>query len=212
MAEKTFRDPQVALNRIYTKTGDGGQTSLVGGQKVSKDDLRLECFGTVDELNACLGAACLAAQGDDRTLPLSGILLRIQHELFNLGSALATLAEDLRPEQPRITGKDVEQLEQEIDDANASLAPLRSFVLPGGCALSLHLHVARTVCRRAERRAVALAKTQSVDIENIRYLNRLSDALFVWSRWANSQLEVAEVLWDPNRSASGASKPDATGE
>jgi cob(I)alamin adenosyltransferase len=203
MPDKAFRDPKLSLNRIYTRTGDGGETRLVGGQKVAKDDLRLDCYGTVDELNAFIGAACLASREDARTLRLSRVLLRVQHELFNLGSALATLAEDLRPQQPQITDRDVKALERDIDEANAALPPLRSFVLPGGSELNVQLHIARTVCRRAERLVVALRKQQSVADENIRYLNRLSDALFVWSRWANAKLEVPEVLWDPNLAASG---------
>jgi cob(I)alamin adenosyltransferase len=132
------------------------------------------------------------------------ILKRVQHELFNLGSILATLPEDVHPKQPRVTGAEIDRLEREIDEANALLAPLRSFVLPGGSRLDAELHICRTVCRRAERLLVGLAREESVPEEAVRYLNRLSDALFVWSRWVNHRLGAAETLWAPNAAASGA--------
>ncbi|HEY7305132.1 MAG TPA: cob(I)yrinic acid a,c-diamide adenosyltransferase [Bryobacteraceae bacterium] len=207
MREQTFNEPRIALNRIYTRAGDGGQTRLVGGQRVAKDDLRIECYGTVDELNAFVGAARITAQEyATACVPLAefGLTLkRVQHELFNLGSILATLPEDVHPKQPRVTSADVERLEHCIDEANEELQPLRSFVLPGATRLDAELHICRTVCRRAERLLVALAREQSVDGEALRYLNRLSDALFVWSRWANHMLGVPETLWEPNAAASG---------
>jgi cob(I)alamin adenosyltransferase len=199
--EPKFHEPRVALNRIYTKTGDKGQTSLAGGQRVAKDDPRIECYGTVDELTAFVGAAGISAEG---AIPeLAVILRRVQHELFNLESILATPPEDVHPGQPRITDAEIAQLEREIDAANAELAPLRSFVLPGGSRLNTELHVCRTVCRRAERAAVRLAREHEVPGEALRYLNRLSDALFVWSRGVNHRLGVEEVLWAPNEAASG---------
>lgn len=201
--EKTYHDPHVALNRIYTRRGDGGQTSLVGGQRVPKDTLRIECYGTVDELNSYIGMARVSSLERAALAPLGGILLRVQHELFNLGSILATMPEDVHPKQPRVTQAEIDQLEREIDHANESLTALRSFVLPGGSRVNTELHAARTVCRRAERIAVALSREESVPEEAIAYLNRLSDALFVWSRWANSLLGAGEVLWEPNRAASG---------
>jgi len=207
MSEQTFNEPRIALNRIYTRTGDDGETRLVGGQRVAKDSLRIECYGTVDELNAFLGLArttaeSLAAQSP-RLAPLAAILKRVQHELFNLGSILATLPADVHPKQPRVTAAEVDQLEREIDLANEDLAPLRSFVLPGGSRLDAELHVGRTVCRRAERTLVALGRAESVPEEAVRYLNRLSDALFVWSRWGNHILGAPETLWQPNATASG---------
>lgn len=202
--DKTFREPRLALNRIYTKVGDKGQTALVGGQRVPKDSPRIDCYGTVDELNSYIGLACVLAAKDSRTEPLARILLRVQHELFNLGSILATLPEDVGPKQPQVTDVDVKQLESEIDEMNDALPVLRSFVLPGGTELNAQLHVCRTVCRRAERLVVRLSHTDHVPEAAIRYLNRLSDALFVWSRWVNVQLGVAEVLWQPNQAASGS--------
>jgi cob(I)alamin adenosyltransferase len=201
MPDAKFDQPRLALNRIYTKTGDQGQTHLAGGQRVSKDSLRIECYGTVDELNAFTGMAAISAA--ESVPPLVPILRRVQHELFNLGSILATKPEDVHPNQARVTEIEVRQLETEIDGMNAVLAPLRSFVLPGGTRLNTELHACRTICRRAERIAVALAREEPVPPEAIQYLNRLGDAFFVWSRWVNHILDVPEVLWEPNQSASG---------
>jgi len=201
MDDAKFSEPRIALNRIYTKAGDKGQTSLAGGQRVPKDARRIECYGTVDELNAFTGMACVSAE--EQLPALAAILRRVQHELFNLGSILATRPEDVHPRQARITRAEIEQLEKEIDAMNADLTPLRSFVLPGGSRLNTELHACRTICRRAERIAVALGREEKVPPEAIQYLNRLSDAFFVWSRWANHQTGAAEVLWEPNQSASG---------
>ena len=201
--ESTFNEPRIALNRIYTKRGDGGETTLVGGQTVPKDALRIESYGIVDELNAAVGMACVSAGERTETARLAVILKRVQHELFNLGSILATLPEDVHPKQPRVTDADIEQLEREMDEMNETLPALRSFVLPGGCRLNAELHLARTVCRRAERVAVALARQEEVPTEAVRYLNRLSDALFVQSRWAAQVLGEKEVLWEPNAAAGG---------
>lgn len=203
MSEATFNEPRLALNRIYTKRGDNGETSLVGGQRVMKDSLRIECFGTVDELNSFVGAACYACRKSEPLAPLAAILLRVQHELFNLGSILATLPEDVGPKQPRVTTEDVKQLEIEIDAMNGDLPTLRSFVLPGGSEANVLLHQCRTICRRAERLIVHLSRENNVAPECVQYLNRLSDALFVWSRWVNQRLALPEVLWQPNEAASG---------
>ena len=205
MSDPKFSPPRVALNRIYTRMGDQGQTHLAGGQSIPKDSPRIDCCGTVDELNAFVGAACISAA--EQVPQLVPILRRVQHELFNLGSILATRPEDVHPKQARITAAEIEQLEREIDEMNAELPPLRSFVLPGGSRLNADLHVCRTVCRRAERIAVSLARQEQIPPEVIQYLNRLSDALFVWSRWVNHVLGVPEVLWEPNQSASGQRSP-----
>ncbi len=201
MAESKFDEPRIALNRIYTKAGDQGETHLAGGQRVAKDSARIECYGTVDELNAFVGMACVSAA--ESVPQLAAILRRVQHELFNLGSILATRPEDVHPKQARITAGEIAQLEKEIDQANAELRPLRSFVLPGGSRLYTELHACRTICRRAERSAVRLAREEPVPPEAVQYLNRLGDAFFVWSRWVNHVLGVEEVLWEPNRAASG---------
>jgi cob(I)alamin adenosyltransferase len=133
-------------------------------------------------------------------------MLRVQHELFNLGSVLATMPEDVHPKQARVTDAEVAQLELEMDRMNEDLPPLRSFVLPGGSRLNAELHVGRTVCRRAERVCVALGRVESVPPEAVRYLNRLGDALFVWSRWASHVTGAPETLWQPNQSTSGLSE------
>ena len=199
---KTFDDPRLAINRVYTRRGDEGETSLAGGQRVAKDSARIEAYGTVDELNAFLGLARATATeiglGD-----FAAMLLRVQHELFNLGSILATLPEDVHPRQARVTGREITRLEQEMDKMNERLPELRSFVLPGGCRLNAELHVCRTVCRRAERRLVSLARVEQAPPEAVQYLNRLGDALFVWSRWTSVETGAPETLWEPNRAASG---------
>ncbi len=195
--EQRFSDPKLAINRVYTRKGDAGETRLVGGQKVPKDDLRIECYGTVDTLNAHVGAARLSCL----EVGLEGLaaeLRRVQNALFNLGSLLATLPADLHPQQPRVTAADVEWLEGRIDAANEALPPLRSFVLPGGNRANVDLHLARTVCRHAERLCVTLARREEVDEWAVPYLNRLSDALFVWSRAAAVTAGAEEVLWAPN--------------
>jgi cob(I)alamin adenosyltransferase len=202
MPDPGFDQPRIVLNRIYTRQGDSGQTHLAAGQSVAKDSARIECYGTVDELNAFLGLAQLSASGEPKLAELAGTLRRVQHELFNLGSLLATLPEDLHPKQARITAADTAQLEQEIDQANAELPPLRSFVLPGGSRVSAELHVCRTVCRRAERLLVRMGREEPIPEESLTYLNRLSDALFVWSRWANHLAGAPETLWQPNEAAS----------
>jgi len=210
VSEKPFNDPQIALNRIYTKRGDTGETSLVGGQRVMKDAARIEAFGTVDELSAFLGHAVLSCEELVTTNSRLGLLLdtlrRVQHELFNLGSILATLPEDVHPKQARVTSAEIAMLEKEIDDLNDALPSLRSFVLPGGTRINAELHIARTVCRRAERLTISLARTESVPSEAIQYLNRLSDFLFVASRWANQSLAAPEVLWQPNEAASAKNR------
>jgi cob(I)alamin adenosyltransferase len=191
----------VYISKVYTKTGDRGQTALVGGKMVPKSSGRIEAYGTVDELNAVLGLVRRANQDDagpdaDRAR-LDAMLERVQSELFNLGSLLATLPADLHPRQPRIEARHVEALEHEIDALNEGLPPLRSFTLPGGGWTSSYLHLARTVCRRAEREVVRLADGEEVDPEAIRYLNRLSDALYVLGRWNVRQRGEAEPLWKP---------------
>jgi cob(I)alamin adenosyltransferase len=202
MDSTTFNEPRLALNRIYTKRGDQGETSLAGGQRLPKDALRIESYGVVDELNSFVGAACLTAGSLPAVAQLALMLKRVQHELFNLGSILATRPEDVHPKQPRITEAEIRMLESEIDAMNAGLSELRSFVLPGGCRLNVDLHICRTVCRRAERICVGLARQDQVPPEVVRYLNRLSDAFFVWSRWASDRLHAPEVLWEPNQAAS----------
>jgi cob(I)alamin adenosyltransferase len=180
----------VRLTRIYTRGGDGGETSLVDGRRVAKHDLRVEAYGTVDEANAVLGLAGLHAKG-----AIAAMLARIQNDLFDLGADLATPSGGRKDKGAlRILATQVARLEREIDGLNAKLKPLDSFVLPGGTELAASLHLARTVVRRAERQAVALAKREAINPEAIKYLNRLSDHLFVLARHANANGKK-DVLW-----------------
>ena len=185
----------VVLNKIYTRTGDSGDTALGNGTRVPKHATRVDAYGTVDETNATLGLARLhSAEAMDDALA------RIQNDLFDCGADLCRpdLSKDAEAEYPplRMTADQVIRLETEIDAMNESLEPLRSFILPGGSALAAHLHLARTVCRRAERLATALATTEEVNPHAIKYLNRLSDWLFVASRTANDAGK-SDVLWVP---------------
>jgi cob(I)alamin adenosyltransferase len=192
----------VRLNRIYTKAGDGGETRLVGGQKVAKDSARIETYGTVDELSSCLGltrAALATPPAPAGAAELDAVIKRVQNELFNLGSDLATLPGDRHPQQPLIEARHVAALEREIDGWNDSLPELRSFVLPGGGWVAASLHLARTVCRRAERLVVSLRATEPVGEHVLPYLNRLSDALFVMSRHASRLYNEPEPLWEPEK-------------
>jgi cob(I)alamin adenosyltransferase len=182
----------VRLDKIYTRGGDAGETSLAGGKRVAKSDLRVEAMGTVDEANAALGIARLHASGDP-----DAMLARIQNDLFDLGADLAR-PPDAAPAKSalRIAQSHVDRLEREIDGLNESLAPLTSFVLPGGSPASAHLHLARTIVRRAERVAVALGAAEPLNPLIVTYLNRLSDHLFVLARTLNDGGR-GDVLWVP---------------
>ncbi len=181
------------LTKIYTRQGDEGLTSLSGGQRVPKDSLRVAAYGTVDELNSYIGVA-LAAGLCER---LARLLPGIQNELFHLGSDLSFREEDKAQYRvPQIEPRHVARLEALIDEMTAVVGPLQNFILPGGSVGAAHLHVARTVCRRAERDVITLAREEAIGDEAIRYLNRLSDALFVMARYENRSRGVAEPLWD----------------
>jgi cob(I)alamin adenosyltransferase len=190
------RDQPVRLDRIYTRGGDAGETSLGDGSRVPKTDARIEAYGTVDELNAALGLV-LAGHVE---LELRTVLERIQNELFDLGADLSVPVDDERRERLRVEEDQVEALEALCDRANEGLEPLRSFVLPGGTEAAARLHVARTVCRRAERQAVALDALHGVNPQALAYLNRLSDLLFILARAANAAAGEPEPLWRPGSS------------
>ncbi|SON57951.1 Cob(I)yrinic acid a,c-diamide adenosyltransferase [Hartmannibacter diazotrophicus] len=189
----------VVLNKIYTRGGDDGTTALGSGERRAKYDLRVESYGTVDELNSSVGLARLHAAGIEA---VDVVLARIQNDLFDLGADLATpdTGEPLPYEPLRIVQSQVDALEAAIDVLNADLKPLRSFVLPGGSAASAHLHLCRTICRRAERLVVELAGNpqERVSREAVKYLNRLSDYFFVAARWTNDK-GAADVLWVPGQ-------------
>ena len=192
----------VVLNRIYTRTGDAGDTALGTGERRPKNDLRVEAYGTVDETNSTLGIVRLHTATPDMQ-KLDQMLARIQNELFDLGADLCVpdTGKDLGYEPLRILPKQYERIEAEIDELNAELAPLRSFVLPGGHPASAHLHVTRTVCRRAERLIVELASHEGEHVSEgaVAYVNRLSDFFFVASRWANARSGAGDVLWVPGK-------------
>jgi len=182
----------VTLNRIYTKTGDKGQTALGDGTRLSKHALRIQAFGTVDEANAAIGLARLHTKGD-----ADAMLARIQNDLFDLGADLCVPEDSRRGQEAlRIAGSQVERLEHEIDAMNAELAPLNSFVLPGGTPAAAYLHLARTIVRRAERLMVELSEQEKVGAAALKYVNRLSDHLFVSSRFLNDK-GAKDVLWTP---------------
>ena len=181
----------VRLTRIYTKGGDKGTTSLGTGKRVPKHDQRVEAYGTVDEANAAIGIVRLHTNGDE-----DAMLARIQNDLFDLGADLCAPDGEGTKDRLRIADAQVERLEREIDAMNAELAPLNSFVLPGGSAASAYLHLARTIARRAERDMTRLAETEAVNPAAIRYVNRLSDHLFVLARWLNDK-GAKDVLWKP---------------
>ena len=189
----------VVLNRIYTRTGDTGETALGSGNRVSKAHLRIHAYGTVDETNAVVGIVRLHTTGMAR---LDSMLARIQNELFDLGADLCVpdTGKDLGYEPLRIVAGQHQRLETEIDELNADLSPLRSFVLPGGHPAAANLHLARTICRRAERLIVELSAQDGEHVSEaaIAYINRLSDFFFVASRWANAQ-GAGDVLWVPGK-------------
>jgi cob(I)alamin adenosyltransferase len=192
----------VVLNKIYTRTGDGGETALGSGERVSKADLRIESYGTVDETNSVIGLVRLQCK-DAKLQRLDEMLARIQNELFDLGADLCVpdRGQKLEWEPLRMLPAQAERLEKEIDELNDALSPLRSFVLPGGTPAATYLHQARTVCRRAERLMVALKAqpNEHVNDAGLKYVNRLSDFLFVASRWANHVGGDGDVLWVPGK-------------
>jgi cob(I)alamin adenosyltransferase len=206
----------IRITRVYTRTGDSGDTALVGGHRVPKDSARIEAYGTIDELNAILGLARVfngerLAEADAHRW-LDEVLRRLQNELFDLGSELATPSDAAYEGMFRVSAAEVTALERLIDQCQQDLQPLKSFVLPGGGRIGAFLHQARTVCRRAERRILALSREEAIGEWPLRYVNRLSDLLFVLSRWAGQRLGETEYLWERGlaahrRADRGGSRP-----
>jgi cob(I)alamin adenosyltransferase len=200
----------VRITKVYTRTGDTGKTRLAGGQQVSKDSLRVEAYGTVDELNASVGLVramnAEANRSAESAAHLEQDLRWVQNKLFDLGGILATAPGQTFKNMPSIKAQDAVRLERMIDRCQEDLAPLKEFILPGGGRVSATLHQARTICRRAERICVRLAKEDSLDTQVIKFLNRLSDALFVWARWVAKTQGEPEFLWERG----GAGSEDAT--
>ena len=194
----------VKITKVYTRTGDTGQTGLVGGKRLPKDHPRIESYGSVDELNSVIGLALsfLAKKGASKRREKLGLILEaIQQKLFDIGSELATLPGDEYEGQITLQAENVVWLEEIIDAMNEELQPLKSFILPGGTSLNAFLHQARTVCRRAERDILKLNQIDLVNPEIIKYINRLSDLLFVAGRWVTETLGETETLWQPGKSS-----------
>ena len=183
----------IKLNKIYTKTGDGGDTALGDGERVLKDSLRVSAYGNVDELNASIGIITLYANTE-----LKRKLKNIQNDLFDIGADLCVPISEKNKDRLRLSTNQIETLELEIDEMNSILEPLNSFVLPGGCRSATFLHMARTICRRAERSVVSLRSKEEINDNTLVYLNRLSDWLFVASRVENQE-NSSEVLWAPGK-------------
>jgi cob(I)alamin adenosyltransferase len=189
----------IRITRVYTKTGDKGQTSLVGGKRVPKDSPRIEAYGTIDELNSVVGLARVFndenLEAGDAHQFLNEVLCQVQDELFDLGSELATPPEGFKEGMYRVGDAEVKRLEQWIDKCQKDLEPLKSFVLPGGGRIGAYLHQCRTVCRRAERDILRLSREEELNPSVIKYVNRLSDLFFVLSRWIAKQAGEPEYLW-----------------
>ena len=192
--------PNISISKVYTKTGDRGHTT-VGGKKISKSDLRICSYGEIDELNSYVGGCRQmiidSKVENDDLHRISDILYRVQNELFNVGNMLATLDEDIKKGMPQVEKSHIDNLEKDIDYFNSNLPALKSFVLLR-TTNNVWFHITRTLCRKCERTVVALSKKEKIDVVIIKYLNRLSDALFVWSRWINFINSKDEVLWNPN--------------
>jgi cob(I)alamin adenosyltransferase len=189
----------IRITRVYTRTGDGGETSLVGGKRVPKDAQRIEAYGTIDELNSIVGIARVfnaenLAAGEPHRF-LNRVLSQIQEELFDLGSELATPAEFFQEGMYRVGEAEIQRIEQLIDECQKDLEPLKSFILPGGGRIGAYLHQCRTVCRRAEREILRLSRIEEIGEGPLKYVNRLSDLFFVLSRWISKQTREEEYLW-----------------
>jgi len=188
------------ISKVYTKTGDGGRTRLAGGQEIAKDAIRVEAYGTVDELNAIIGLVRVFNQeqtgNGEASIQLEEYMKWIQNKLFDIGGLLATAPGQEFKNMPQVTVQDVERLEHWIDRCQEDLAPLQEFLLPGGGRVSGFLHQARTVARRGERLCVSLARQESISLQIIPFLNRLSDAFFVFARWIAHHTGEPEFLWD----------------
>lgn len=197
-----YKDPEISITKVYTKTGDKGKTALIGGKSVNKDDPRVEAYGDIEELNVLVGVILDNLKKHPKIasfLPLSDRLLSIQNELFNLGTMLASMGSKNFKDMPKVDSRDIEIIEKDIDNLNSSLERLKSFTLPGGNDVVLSIHLSRVVCRRVERRVFsAINEIDDSCSDALRYLNRLSDYLFVLGRFVSKEFGLKEHLWDPN--------------
>ena len=193
------KKPNIRINKVYTRRGDSGKTDLIDQKKVIKSDIRIDCYGEIDELNSSLGfcISLIDTESEFNGKEITVKLKRIQNSLFNLGTILAISDTSLLDKFPKINEKDIANLESEIDFYNKDLSNLESFILPSGCLIGAYFHICRTTCRRAERRCVALSEVAEIDLNALKYLNRLSDLFFVLSRWVNKEFGCSEELWKP---------------
>ena len=205
MADEKFNDPNITISKVFTKRGDDGTTDLIGEKQVSKDDHRVCAYGELDELNVYIGGCInslnnLKIDGDiEKLLFLKDILLTTQNKIFNLGNMIATVDENILVGMPQVTEKDLNNLEEYINSYNKDLPNLSSFVLPGGSNANIWFNLSRTVSRKCERLIIKLHKVHPQPPIVLKYINRLSDAFFVWGRWVNHSMRIEENLWDPNK-------------
>ena len=200
----------VRINRVYTRTGDRGETALVGGKRVPKDSLRIEAYGTIDELNSIVGLARVfneeSIDAGEAHRFMDEVLCRLQDELFDIGSELATPPEFYQQGMYRVSGDEIDRLEKLMDKCQEELEPLKSFILPGGGRIGAYLHQCRTVCRRAERDILRLSREEEISPDLVKYVNRLSDLFFVLSRWIAKQTGEQEYLWQRGLTEKGKGK------
>ena len=197
---KKFNKPKITINKVYTRKGDKGYTMLVGGEKVKKNSNRINGFGEIDELNVLIGACAIFLNETDKEFKkqIFNIIITIQNDLFNLGNMIATPSDYINNKMPQITQESIKYLEDQINIYNGQLDSLSSFVLPGGSELNIRFHWARVICRRCERNLIDIVDVEKLDMIIIQYLNRLSDLLFILSRYTNKVLSNNELLWNPN--------------
>lgn len=205
MPNKKYNNPNITISKVYTKKGDKGKTELIGKKNVYKDDIRVKAYGELDELNVIVGGCCQKlSEIKSKNIKLKTLnqeMIVVQNEIFNLGNMLATVDEVMMENMPQINQDNLNNLEKNINFYNKKLPNLSSFVLPGGSEINIWFNLARTVSRRCERSIVELHKQEPVSDIILKYINRLSDAFFVWGRWINFNLKIDEELWNPNKEA-----------
>ena len=205
MPNKKYNNPNITISKVYTKKGDKGKTELIGKKNVYKDDIRVKAYGELDELNVIVGGCCQKlSEIKSKNIKLKTLnqeMIVVQNEIFNLGNMLATVGEVMMENMPQIKQDNLNNLEKKINFYNKKLPNLSSFVLPGGSEINIWFNLARTVSRRCERTIVELHKKEPVSDIVLKYINRLSDAFFVWGRWINFNLKIDEELWNPNKEA-----------
>ncbi len=205
MPNKKYNNPNITISKVYTKKGDKGKTELIGKKNVYKDDIRVKAYGELDELNVIVGGCCQKlSEIKSKNIKLKTLnqeMIVVQNEIFNLGNMLATVDEVMMENMPQINQDNLNNLEKKINFYNKKLPNLSSFVLPGGSEINIWFNLARTVSRRCERTIVEIHKKEPVSDIVLKYINRLSDAFFVWGRWINFNLKIDEELWNPNKEA-----------